>query len=330
MALTDDSRPRTRSQIARKATREAVAGAVGWVVAFAVASGLPNDHALDDFGRPRLDFGHYFLALAVWVAVYIAITSVADRRLPRWPGWNQKPLNVRTGIRTLLACFTFQAVMRASGAFETSDVAPYWLIFGALAIVVLLVEYVPDLLSPAGFRFLRPLGSPPVGATVLLAGMAVVAVGAWLLANGVVAGHVVPWPLPPTNLPPGAVIADSGPMDPAITPLGWLFVLGLMAAGLGAWWSGRPRWFYAANTFLYVGLVFWSEEVWTDIRLGTLAVDSSAHGGLLGIQVLSGVLLLGAFAVASLFQPGRTWRLSQLLRLGPPSPDGLPSPMRDA
>jgi hypothetical protein len=129
----------------------------------------------------------------------------------------------------------------------------------------------------------------------------VAGISVWWIANGLVAeGRMMPFIIQADV--PQEFVDDLAPTMPLIAPVGWTLIVLLSIAGFVGWVLGAARAFYASGTVTYILLVFWSENVWKEVRQGDLLL-AGPGGGLLLTQVVAGLLLLSALVMAYLFRP---------------------------
>jgi hypothetical protein len=299
MTPGEGTRPDTRQAIARRALRE---------LAFVTAGWAAGAWVLWRFGQGplRSNLGLIFLALAIAFGVGVVLTSLWERRLPRWPGTRKGGYDTTVATMSLLGCFTWPAVARIVNAYDTLTAFEAWTAFAVLLILGFGLQYGPQLVRPQGFVSLRPTGATPVVGMALVAGLVIVGVGAWWIANGIVAGgQLVPLSL--SDFPPGVsadALADIQPTMPTIALIGWALIVTMAGGGLVLWWAGVPRPFFACLAALYIAEVLWSEVVWHHIGDHQLVLGQSP-GGLAILQALSAVLLITALPTASMLRPGR-------------------------
>jgi hypothetical protein len=291
-----DTEPTTRAGIARRAIREFALGLVGWSVGAAI---------LWFFGRGTVDadLGLLVLAIAAFVGVVVLLTAALERRRPRF-GSRTRPYDVRWGVSSLLLCVTLPAALRATAASHLRTPLELWFAVLALLPIAWAIEFGPRLVWPQGRATLpRPRSSRV--APVVLGGLLLAGIGAWLAANTLLAdGRVVSFSC--DSSVPADVCAAFQPTLPAIPDPTWILIGALGAGAFVAWWVGLTQACYWLIAAPYIGLVLWSEQVWSQIQEGSLIVGA-AGDPLLRLQIAAGALLLAGLPVASFFRRD-AWR----------------------
>ncbi|MEA2538261.1 MAG: hypothetical protein QOF11_2495 [Chloroflexota bacterium] len=300
MTTGEGTPPDTRRAIARRALRELAFGTAGWTAGAWVLWRFGH-------GPARSDVGPILAAALIAVCVAVALKALSERRLPGWPGRRSGDYDVRQLTTGLLGGVGMAALLSIVDAIHTTTSFEAWIGVGLLLLAGRAFDYGPQLLETHRLARLRPSGATPLAGIALVASLCIAGVGAWWIANGIVAGGQLV-PLIVSNFPPGIsadALADIQPTMPTIALIGWALIVTMAGGGLVLWWAGVPRPSFACLAALYVAEVLWSVVVWSDIGSNELVLGTPLVRLAL-LQVVSAGLLLAALSVASVLRPRRT------------------------